>query len=643
MGPILNRMLTKAQYSSLLERQHIREVALMKPRALLVLALLSAALFASVPAAAATAPTAAPFVLTILHVNDTHSMLEPSQVRLTMDLSDTLKGRAVYVNLGGFATAMAAVERLRSDGGNVLFLHAGDMFQGSLYFTEYNGAADVDFWNTMGVDVATLGNHEFDKGPGLIQTALLEKASFAVTSANVNVANEQSITSKDRLQPWVIREIEGQKIGIIGITTPDTPFISSPGRNVVFSDPATAVNGAVAALEAKGVNKIIVLTHEGFEADKALAAKVHDVDIIVGGHSHTLLGDYPSVGLHGVDSYPFMAKDADGQSIPIVQAWQWAYQIGRIALTFDSAGKVTAIDARPLFVMAKGWARIYDLPNLAGAPQRVQFAETDGKLEVTEYDGARYSRSISDTSSAQYAAYALAYRGLDAKLSRDPAVLWLDPSPAGLQKLAGYARGVAALRDTIVATVTEDMKRGENTGPGPIIADSMTWKTGAQVAVMNPGGVRTDLVAGDLSVAKVYELQPFGDTLVTLGVTGTQLLSILEDMADFTVTSYGKAPGTHHLYVSGMKLSLDVDEMKGRRISNAEVKQPGGAYAPLEPAATYSLVVNNFMAAGGDNNTTLASLSGKYDTGFIDSEAMLAYVNGKRLANLDEVRVDRRR
>ena len=583
--------------------------------------------------------------LTILHVNDTHSMLEPSPVRLTVDLGAGLSRATVYVNLGGFPAVMTALARLRSEThGATLFLHAGDFFQGSLYFTEYHGAADVDFWNAMGLDAATLGNHEFDKGPSLLQTALLDKARFPLTSANVDVSQEPAITSKERLAPYVIREVDGQRVGIIGITTPATPYISSPGRNVAFRDPARSVNAAVDALRAQGVTEIIALTHLGLSADRELASRIHHVAVIVGGHSHTLLGSYPSIGLRGIDSYPVVTTDADGQTVLVVQAWQWAYQIGRIRVSLDPDGRVVGFDAHPVFVANRGFARIYDLPNLASEKKRVQFTEHAGSLDIREFDGGRFSIPVVEDPvdpGDLYHRYQASYRALESKLESDPNVLWVDPDPAGQAKLDGYAAGVAAFREKVAATVAEEMRRGENSGPGPIIADAMAWQTGAQVAIVNPGGVRTDLVPGELTVARVYELQPFGDTLVTVPVTGAQLTRVLEDMADFTVGSYGPGRSIAHLYVSGVLLSLDASQPKGRRVSNIRVRQKDGSYAPLVESQSYTLVVNSFMAGGGDRNTTLAELPGKYDTGYGDSEALLAYIDGKTLSNVTEVRVQR--
>jgi len=605
-------------------------------------AILVAAVLWTTLSAWAAGPAGQPLELTILHVNDTHSMLEPGMVKLTIDLDPTLTGRAVYVNLGGFPTAMAALSRLRAESPNVLLLHAGDMFQGSLYFTQYMGAADIDFWNAMRVDVATLGNHEFDKGPGLVQTAILDRAAFGVTSSNVDLSGEPAITAKGLVRQYVVLEVGGQKVGIIGVTTPETPYISSPGKNVVFLKAAESVNAAAAALAQTGVNKIIVLSHLGIDADKALASRVSGVDVIVGGHSHTLLGSYPSLGLKGFERYPVVVKDSSGADVLIVQAWQWAHMIGRLRVLFNAEGKVGSYEAKPVFVVNSGFARVYDLPNLNGEKKRVQFTETEGSLAISEYDGSKYALTVTDNPADpadQYDAYAAGYRKMEDRLKRDPNVVWTAPDPLGLVKLSSYSGGVSELKAKIVATVTEEMKRGHNSGPGPLIADSMTWKTGAQVAVMNPGGVRVDLSPGELSVARVYELQPFGNTLVTVSVTGGELVQVLEDMADFTITSYGTKPGTHFLYVSGMTLSLDTAKARGSRVSQVSIRQAGGAYAPLSGGAKYNLVVNSFMAAGGDKNFTLAGLKDKYDTGFVDSEAMLSYVEGKTLSNIPEERV----
>jgi hypothetical protein len=112
---------------------------------------------------------------------------------------------------------------------------------------------------------------------------------------------------------------------------------------------------------------------------------------------------------------------------------------------------------------------------------------------------------------------------------------------------------------------------------------------------MNPGGVRVDLVAGDVSVAQVYELQPFANTLMTMDLTGAELLKALDDMTDFCITTYNKTPETAYVYLAGAKMTLLVNAAKGSRVTDVQVKAKDGSWKPLDMAATYKVVVNNFM------------------------------------------------
>jgi 5'-nucleotidase len=114
---------------------------------------------------------------------------------------------------------------------------------------------------------------------------------------------------------------------------------------------------------------------------------------------------------------------------------------------------------------------------------------------------------------------------------------------------------------------------------------------------------------------------------------------VLEDMCDFTVSRYEKSGGTAYIYVSGVRFTLFVNAPKGRRVRAVEVGTAGETYEPLEASRLYKVVVNSFMASGGDKNDTLKEASGKYDTGFVDSEATLEYLSGKTLVNKSEDRV----
>jgi len=588
------------------------------------------------PEAAAPEASARPLVLTILHVGDTHSKMEPSQVRLTLDIGEGLQGKAVYVEQGGFPNLMSAVEVLRRQAPNVLFLHSGDMFQGTLYFTQFQGAADTEFWNLMKLDVATLGNHEFDKGPPVLLANLLQKARFTIVSANLDIAAEPKLRPVKML-PYTVRRLEGQEVGIIGLTTVETPFISSPGGNILFNDAALSVQRAADELGARGIDKLIVLSHQGYTEDLELAAAVSGIDLIVGGHSHTLLGDFSAIGVGSAGPYPTLARDKDGSTVLVVHANEWGKFLGNLRLEFDAGGVVRSWAASPKAVVGRQWFRVYDLPNLAGEPKRVQFSPgASGATAIAEYDGKAYAPV---GAGPQAEAYRQVHADLLDRLEKEPAVVLVDPHPEGAALLAVYAEGVNRLKGQVIAQAGEDLVRKLNSGTGPIIADGMAWKAGAQVALNNPGGVRININQGPISVATVYELLPFANTLVTLPLKGADLLKVIEDGADYQISRYGTDPNNAYIYVSGVRFALELAKPKGQRVSGVEVRGAGGAYAPLDPNAVYKVVVNNFMAAGGDRYDTLKEAGGKYDTGFNDAEVFMEYIRDKTLVNLPEERI----
>jgi len=207
--------------------------------------------------------------------------------------------------------------------------------------------------------------------------------------------------------------------------------------------------------------------------------------------------------------------------------------------------------------------------------------------------------------------------------------------PGAKAMVADFKAGVQELQAMVAAQVGEDMKRGLNSGPGPIIADAMRAKTGAQIALSNTGGIRTDLVQGPLSVAKVYEVIPFGNTLVTMKMKGSDVVKAIEDGIDFSLGKMGKElPANPLIYVAGITFDADIAKPNGSRVSNAMVLD-GSTPKALDPAASYSVVVNNFMASGGDLYNTLKATPGQIDTGFVDAEALLDYVKGKTLKNVE--------
>ena len=279
---------------------------------------------------------AADYTLHVLHVNDLHSRIESIN---RFDSTCNAEGEEKGECFGGVARLAAKVAEMRGEleaaGRNVVLLDAGDQFQGSLMYTTYKGAAEAEFMEKIGFDAMAVGNHEFDDGPEAL-AAFVDTVSFPVLSGNLDLSQSNLLAGK--VQDTVILEVGGEKIGLVSALATDTVDTSSPGPNVIFKDEIEELKADVAALEAQGVNKIIALTHVGYNLDQRIAAEVPGVDLVVGGHSHTYLSasDPKRQG-----PYPTWVDTAAGGMVPVVQAYAYSKYLGHVELTFDDAGNLT--------------------------------------------------------------------------------------------------------------------------------------------------------------------------------------------------------------------------------------------------------------------------------------------------------------
>ncbi|MDQ6433666.1 5'-nucleotidase C-terminal domain-containing protein [Mesorhizobium sp. LHD-90] len=285
----------------------------------------------------------ADYTLNILHINDWHSRIESNnKYESTCSAEEETKNECI----GGAARLVTAIaqERDKLNGQNVLLLNGGDNFQGSLFYTTYKGAVEAEFLNQMKFDAMTVGNHEFDDGEDAL-VPFLEKIQFPVLSANVH-PNAQSKVG-DRIKPSIVLEVGGEKIGIVGAVTNDTPDIASPGPNITIADDVQNITAEVEKLKAQGVNKIIALTHVGYPRDKEMIAKIPGVDIVVGGHSHSLLSNTDA---KAEGPYPTMIDNPDGYKVPVTQAASYSKYLGEFKVVFDDNGIVKEASGNPIFL-----------------------------------------------------------------------------------------------------------------------------------------------------------------------------------------------------------------------------------------------------------------------------------------------------
>ncbi|WP_407495443.1 bifunctional metallophosphatase/5'-nucleotidase [Pseudooceanicola sp. MF1-13] len=292
----------------------------------------------SVAALALSAGTAmADYSLTILHTNDFHARFEPiSKYDSGCSAEDNTEGKC----FGGSARLITAIEEARARSNNSILVDGGDQFQGTLFYTYYKGKLAAEMMNKMGYTAMTVGNHEFDDGPEVLR-GFMDAVNFPVLMSNADVSGEPLLA--DVLMKSTVIEQGGEKIGLIGLTPQDTDELASPGDNIIFTDPSDAVQGEVDKLTEEGVNKIIVLSHSGYGVDQMVAENTTGVDVIVGGHTNTLLGDMD--GAEG--AYPTMVGNT-----AIVSAYAYGKFLGELNVTFDDEGNITEASGAPIIMDA---------------------------------------------------------------------------------------------------------------------------------------------------------------------------------------------------------------------------------------------------------------------------------------------------
>lgn len=278
--------------------------------------------------------------LNIFHFNDIHSA-ETFSMPLNID------NTSVSAKAGGYPRLIESLSSADKHAyTEVIF--AGDMFQqGYPLFTYTNGKYDFDMLCIASPDIITLGNHElYETDTGILNlffdyiTANADKCSFDIVLANVTFDNK---TIQNSIKPYIIKQYGNQSVAYFGVTTAESGFNNITGMKV--SDPFETAGKIISEIKAQGINKIIAVTHLGFEEDKKLALLYPDIDLIIGGHSHTIQGDFSEIGVSSYEKkYPFKA---DNSSTYIVTAGYQGLILGNLNISFNQEGNVSLINASP--------------------------------------------------------------------------------------------------------------------------------------------------------------------------------------------------------------------------------------------------------------------------------------------------------
>jgi 5'-nucleotidase len=538
------------------------------------------------------------FELHIAHINDHHSQLDAFA---TTELN--LDGVATQVELGGFARQTAMFKSVAGTK-NLLKLHAGDAITGSLYYTFFKGAVDAQMMNSICFDAFTPGNHEFDDSDTVLKGFLDElgkgSCKTPAVSSNVVAAGGTALAPTGGaayLKPWVIKEIDGVKVGIVGVTIAGKTVNSSrPLASTQFNNEVASAQKAIDELKAQGVRHIVALTHQGYDADKAMAAQLTDVDAIIGGDSHSLLGDFKAVGIAtSSGSYPTVVTNKNGETVCIGQAWEYSKAFGLMKLQFNEAGAVKSCAGKATLLIGESFKR----------------KDSTGVWQVV-------SDSVRTTLMANLAA-------------NQPLVKVLTPDAGASATLKSYSDQVAAEKAKPIGTATEALclvrVPGESTNRSSGVAGCETGNTlargsdaaqavaeaflfaakRADFSLQNAGGVRTAIAAGSLNMNTAFTLLPFTNVLVEMSLSGTEVVSALED-AVANHLDLAQSNGSHP-YAAGLRWNLDMSRARGQRFSKVQVRNKvTGAWTDIDPTKTYVLVTNDFIAEGKDGYTTLGTV-----------------------------------
>ena len=499
--------------------------------------------------------------ITLVGTNDVHGWV--------MGQKETFpRGEIRY---GGVANFAAYLQVLRSDNPDgVVLVDAGDLFQGTLVSNLTEGSVVIEAFNKLGYDAAAIGNHEFDYGPvGPISAATqasmdpfgalkarIAQAKFPLLSTNIYEANGGYRPSWLPSDGSVIITRHGLKIGIFGLTTPQTPTVTLPinVETIKFRPLGSEALAAATRLREKGADLVVAMVHAGgrcgdcskkedlstcdidsgeiFEMMKGLPEGT--LDAVVAGHTHTQIG-------HIVNG------------TPVMQSWALGRYFGIIELAVDPQTK-KVIPGRTQINSGIEVCETWDVETRSCDPKRLR-----GRADLVTPVTTKFRGQL---------------------IRPDQTVLQaMQPAEQAMAELQGKPLGLN------VSKTLGRVYEGESE-LGSFLADSLRAMTKADIALMNPGGLRADLKEGPLTYGTVYEVIPFDNAVAVLDLTGEQL-------DRFLTAAFGGKKGVFQ--VSGLEVRLSrcvvPDRLRGFTLAGGK---------KIDPTRKYKVALPDFLARGGD-------------------------------------------
>ncbi|XP_040564234.1 protein 5NUC [Lepeophtheirus salmonis] len=494
----------------------------------------------------------------IFHINDIHAHFDPMNAkngRCRPDLEECY---------GGFPRLYNVIEDLRSKSDKSFFFNAGDYYQGTIWYSVFKYKAVMEFANMLNYTAMSLGNHEFDDDLSGIEP-FVKGADFPVLACNIKVKSNNEY----KFRKSFVDTSLGKKVGIIGYISTSTPIITNlnVGKVLEFTDEIECIRQEAQRLQKEeGVDILIALGHSGYEVDIEIAKEVEELDIVVGGHSHTFLypkGDTPPLEDEINGDYPTYVNQASGRVVPVVQAFCFSKYLGQFKVNFNDNGELL----EPVDGTGVSLAKVHLLDN----------EENQDILKLME----TYRKNLT--------------------------MYYEEVGKADLD-----------LRGKFL----------QESNLGNLVADSMAYVGGSPgaIAFVNNGGLRSDIGKGEITLEDIITTLPFSNKLEKMTIKGKSIKQIFENIA----SKWGNNTYTTFLQVSSslkLKFLLKKDNV-GSRLTNASIKSESTEeWSEMEDETIYDIILPSFLADGGFDGPNFAELAiSRKDIEKLDNEALLEYI-----------------
>lgn len=501
------------------------------------------------------AQSTGPTTITILHSQEHHGQVLPAR---------PFRGN----DFGGVSARATLVKQIRQEvgAGNLLVVDTGDILVGTPISSVFRGEPTVLSYNAMGYDAAALGNHEFDfqKNENRLQI-LMELSDYPMMAANVSGLDFEPDPG------FVKKTVGGVTVLLIGLTNPETRTISNPRPETQFADPIETAKTVIAE-QGADADLIVVLVHEDTFRDIDLLEKVPEIDVVIGGHTFGFRG-MVTRGVYTAESVP---------SDPLP----------------DQPTELDNPDG--IYVRA------------GEGPFKGRLGTSLGRLDLTVENG-RITKAVSNNIVVVPDTEFNRENNVEGRVALDPDVeAILQPFIAELDVRLSQPIG----RTEVDLDGARENVRTRETNLGNFIADVWRLTQGTDIGLQNGGGIRNSIPAGEITLADLLSVQPFGNTVVTFKITGAQLREAMENSVSRVEDGSGR-----FMQISGMTLTWDGSRPPGSRVVEITV---GGA--PLDPNKVYSVATNSFVGNGGDGYEVFTRSQDFVDTQFVDVDVVADFI-----------------